>query len=109
MAHHARGHGRRASDLARGSAEMKAVVGALALALMASAAAAQPALPTCKPPNPDAKSKPPEQRPYQELWCERVFEVVDARRGPNGTGPQAGARIAIENAVEAASRNWPAF
>jgi hypothetical protein len=89
---------------------MKPVLGALALAFVASAAAAQPALPTCKRPDPQAStSKTPEQRTYQELWCERVFEVVDARTGLNGTGAQAGARVAIENAVEAASRNWPAF
>ena len=77
---------------------------------MASSAAAQPSLPTCKEKEPSA-SVPAEVklRTYQEYWCDRVFEIAGLRRRAAGTGPQLGVRAEIENAVEVASGNWGAF
>lgn len=78
--------------------------------LWAAPSMAQPALPTCKEkPAAPADQPPPQNRTYQELWCERVFEIMAARKSAGGTGPLTGARVDIENAVEIASRNWPRF
>jgi hypothetical protein len=87
---------------------------AFALVLMLSGVAtvtAQPALPTCKEKTASAagNTAQPQTRTYQDLWCDRVFEIVVARKSPGGTGAAAGARQDIENAVEIASRNWAAF
>jgi hypothetical protein len=66
-------------------------------ALSAGPAIAQPLVPPCNP-NPTT---------YQDQWCRRIAEILEARAG--ATGPQSGFREKIENAVEITSRNWPAF
>lgn len=88
---------------------MKAVLGALAAVFIASTAVAQPALPTCKPPDPN-KPTPPESRTYQDLWCANILEIADARRGLNGTSQDAGrAAERIGEAVAVRTSNWRAF
>lgn len=89
---------------------MKVLPITLFMVAVASAAAAQPALPTCKP-KPAAPPAAPAVKPqtYQEMWCDRVFEIDRHRRRPTGTGAQAGARRDVEDSIEVFSRNWEAF
>jgi hypothetical protein len=77
---------------------MRSLALAAALLLLGLPAAAQPLVPPCNP-NPTT---------YQDLWCGRVQEILNARQ-PGPTGPRAGFRADIENAVEISSRNWRAF
>lgn len=83
----------------------------LCAALMASAAVAtaQPSLPPCKEQTAQAAAPADGTKPptYQDLWCDRVRKIVEARKPTAGTPTSA--RVAIENATEITSRNWPAF
>ena len=90
---------------------MRAMALSVLMLAAPAAALAQPALPTCKERPPVSADTPaaPQTRTYHDLWCDRVFEIVAARKSPGGTAALAGARQNIENAVEIASRNWRAF
>jgi hypothetical protein len=90
---------------------MKALPLVLVAILLAAPAVAQPSLPTCKEPAPTSTAAPAESksRTYQDLWCDQVIEIFRLLRRPTGTGPQAGVRSQIENAVEVDSGNWKAF
>lgn len=87
------------------------VLFALLMLLGAAAPAmAQPALPTCKErPAGTANTPPSQTRTYQDLWCDRVLEIFGARNPPGGTGPLAGARVDVENAVVINGENLKAF
>jgi hypothetical protein len=88
---------------------MKAPSIALLVLAAVSPAAAQPALPTCKPPEPSSAPAEVKPRTYQEYWCERVLAIAAARKGLNGTGPSDDARTEIDRAVNLGSGNWGAF
>jgi hypothetical protein len=90
---------------------MKRLALAVAAALLAHPAFAQPSLPTCKEPpaTPSAQPVPANPRTYQDLWCDRVLEIAKLRSRQTGTGQQLGVREDIENAIEVASGNWGAF
>jgi hypothetical protein len=76
---------------------MRATLLAVAIALLGAPAFAQPLVPPCNQ-NPTT---------YQDFWCGKIGEILDARAGP--TGPQSGFRDKIENAVEIQTRNWRPF
>src|SRR6266542_1023930 len=78
-------------------APMKTGMLIVSMMLTAASTTAQPLVPPCNP-------KP---TTYQDHWCRRIQEILDARSGP--TGPQAGFREKIQNATEISSRNWTAF
>ena len=88
---------------------MKTLPIALLLMTAAMPAAAQPALPTCKPPAPSSAPAEVKARTYQEYWCERVLAIAAARKGLSGTGPNAGVRNEVDRAVALGSGNWGAF
>jgi hypothetical protein len=77
---------------------MKATVIFAALLLAGAPASAQPQVPPCTRP----------AVTYQDLWCERVREIVEARTGTGGK-PQVGFRDQVEEAVQITGRNWAAF
>ena len=90
---------------------MRATVLCVLLILLAAAPAmAQPALPTCKEKPAETANTPPSQtRTYHDLWCDRVLEIFAIRNPAGGTGPQAGARDDVENAVVINGDNLKAF
>lgn len=88
---------------------MKTLTIAFGVWLTACSALAQPALPTCKAPDPAATPANVTPRTYHEYWCDRILEIATLRNRAAGTGPQLGIRGEVENAVEVGSGNWGAF